>query len=84
MGKTEGKKEYFSFVLRLWRAGNDEEPVWRASLNNALTQELLGFAGLKEMCAYLEAQIKEANLSSKDGLDEPRLIPESPREEKER
>jgi hypothetical protein len=84
MGKTEGKKEYFSFVLRLWRAGNDEEPVWRASLKNALTQELLGFAGLKEMCAYLEAQIKEANLSSKESPDEPRLILENPREEKER
>ena len=84
MGKSEGKKDYFSFVLRLWRAGNDEEPVWRASLNNALTQELLGFAGLKEMVAYLEAQIKEANLSSKESPDEPRLILESPREEKGR
>ena len=84
MGKTEGKKDYFSFVLRLWRAGNDKEPVWRASLNNALTQELVGFAGLEEMCAYLEAQIKEANLSSQEGCDGLPPIPESPPEEKGR
>jgi hypothetical protein len=84
VGKTEGQKENFSFVLRLWRAGNDEEPVWRASLKNALTQELLGFAGLKDVCVYLEAQIKEANLSSKESPDEPWLILENPREEKER
>ena len=84
MGKAEGKKGYFSFMLRLWRAGNDGEPVWRASLRNALTQELVGFADLKEMCAYLEAQIKEANLSRQERGDGPPMIPESPPEEKGR
>ena len=84
MGKAERKKVYFSFMLRLWRAGNDGEPVWRASLKNALTQELVGFAGLKEMCAYLEAQIKEANLSRQEGCDGLPPFPESPPEEKER
>jgi hypothetical protein len=51
-------------MLRLWRAGNDGKPVWRASLKDPLTRERLGFAGLRELFAYLEAQIEEANRSS--------------------
>jgi len=71
--KTEGKKYYLSFMLRLWRAGNDGKPVWRASLKNPLTRECLGFAGLRELFAYLEAQIEETDLSSEESHDEPWL-----------
>ncbi|NIV32088.1 MAG: hypothetical protein GWN58_22185 [Anaerolineae bacterium] len=60
-------------MLRLWRAGNDGKPVWRASLKHPLTRERLGFAGLRELFAYLEAQIEEADLSSEEGPDEPRM-----------
>ncbi len=31
---TKGQKHYLSFWLRLWRAGNDGKPVWRASLKH--------------------------------------------------
>jgi len=69
---TRGQKHYLSFWLRLWRAGNDGKPVWRASLKHPLTKERLGFAGLRELFAYLEAQIEESDLSSEQSPDEPR------------
>jgi hypothetical protein len=68
--KTEGKKHYLSFMLRLWRAGNDGKPVWRASLKNPLTKERLGFAGLRELFAYLEAQIEGTALPSEESPGE--------------
>jgi hypothetical protein len=61
-GMTQEQKYYHSFLLRLWRAGNDGEPVWRASLEIPLSGERLGFANLGEMFAYLEVQIQEINL----------------------
>jgi hypothetical protein len=59
---TQENEHYHSFLLRLWRAGNDGEPVWRASLESPLTGERVGFAELGELFAYLEAQIKETAL----------------------
>ena len=67
---AKGRKHYLSFILRLWRAGNDGKPVWRASLKDPLTRECLGFASLKEMFAYLEAQIEEADQSGEASSDE--------------
>ena len=76
MRTAKGRKHYLSFMLRLWRAGNDGKPVWRASLKDPLTRECLGFAGLRELFAYLEAQIEESNLSSKKRPDESWLTEE--------
>ncbi len=59
---TQEQEHYYSFLLRLWRAGNDGEPVWRASLESPHTGEHLGFASLKELFAFLEAQIGETVL----------------------
>jgi hypothetical protein len=62
------QKHYRSFLLRLWQAGNDGEPVWRASLESPLTGERLGFADLGELFACLEAQIKETALPPPTGI----------------
>jgi len=82
--KTEGKKYYLSFMLRLWRAGNDGKPVWRASLKNPLTRECLGFAGLRELFAYLEAQIEESDLSSEESPGEFEIALENSCDENEK
>jgi hypothetical protein len=59
---TRERTRYFSFLLRLWLAGTDGKPIWRASLESPLTGEHLGFASLKELFAFLEAQIGETVL----------------------
>jgi hypothetical protein len=40
----------------LWRTGSEESAVWRALLENPYTGERRGFAGLKDLFVYLQAQ----------------------------
>jgi len=55
--------QYFSFLLRLWQAGNMDEPVWRASLENPHTREVVGFNNLSELITYLQ------QLGEKDSME---------------
>jgi hypothetical protein len=50
------RRDYLSYLLRVWRTGSAESAVWRASLENPFTGERRGFAGLKDLFAYLLAQ----------------------------
>ena len=56
----EGRREYLSYLLRLWQVSEGAEPVWRASLRQAGTEEVVGFAGLEELFAFLAAQASTA------------------------
>jgi hypothetical protein len=53
---AKGGEPYLSYLLRLWRVSDEEEPVWRASLKSAHSGERLGFAGLEELFDYLRAE----------------------------
>jgi len=59
---TQERRDYLSYLLRLWRVGGDggthckEEVVWRASLESPHTGERIGFAGLDELFAFLRQQ----------------------------
>jgi hypothetical protein len=68
---TKEQAHYSSFLLRLWQAGGNGKPVWRASLENPQTGEHLGFASLKELFIYLEAQTGEIEPTSEDSRIEP-------------
>lgn len=53
----EGGKEpgdYQSYLLRLWRVSDDEEPTWRASLQSSRSGEQVGFDSLEELFEYLQ------------------------------
>jgi hypothetical protein len=47
---------YYSYLLRLWQTGNDSERIWRASLETPGSGERRGFASLRELFDFLEAQ----------------------------
>jgi hypothetical protein len=47
---------YPSYLLRLWPVHVHEGTIWRASLVNVQTGEVLGFATLEQLQAFLEAQ----------------------------
>jgi hypothetical protein len=53
------RRDYLSYLLRLWRTGSEEDGVWLASLTNPFTGERLGFASLKELLAFLQSQVDE-------------------------
>ncbi len=50
---------YRAYMLRLWRAGSDEGPVWRALLESAHTGERQVFADLQALFAFLEQEVCE-------------------------
>ncbi len=47
---------YYSYLLRVWLAGDGNQPHWRASLENTHTGIRIGFASLKALCDYLHQQ----------------------------
>ena len=46
--------EYLSYLLRLWKVKAAGETLWRASLENPITGERLGFPDLEALFTYLE------------------------------
>jgi hypothetical protein len=66
------RADYVSYMLRLWRAGEDvvkcdeEQALWRASLENAHTGERRGFANLEELFDFLREHTGAAS-EPKDG-----------------
>ena len=63
------KRRYLAYLLRLWQAGGEEEPAWRASLEDAHSGERRGFAGLRELFEFLRAETG-AGPAVKEGGDE--------------
>lgn len=45
---------YRSYLLRLWREANHEDPVWRASLDDPISGERVGFAGVEELFVFVQ------------------------------
>jgi hypothetical protein len=48
---------YFAYLLRLWQAGDGDQPQWRASLEIPATGEQVGFTSPEEMFEYLKKQM---------------------------
>jgi hypothetical protein len=63
MGKEQ--LDYISYLLRVWRS-NGDETAWRASLQNPHTGEIIGFAGIDELCVFLRRQIGVISSSEDD------------------
>ena len=53
---TERRKHY-SYLLRLWQAGDSNSPAWRITLEDVSTRERHGFADLAGLAAFLDARI---------------------------
>jgi hypothetical protein len=53
------KRRYISYLLRLWQVKSEGELVWRASLDSPQTGQRRGFAGLAEMFAFLEQEVRD-------------------------
>ncbi len=57
---------YMAYLLRLWQAEVRPQPVWHASLEDPHTGERRGFADLKSLWAFLEAQIANRDRNTDD------------------
>ncbi|MBN1484802.1 MAG: hypothetical protein JXA37_08780 [Chloroflexia bacterium] len=52
--------DYRSYLLRLWPTRSHEEEVWRASLEQAGSGQMSGFASLQALFDYLLAETEQA------------------------
>lgn len=43
---------YYAFLLRIWH-GTPENPLWRASLEDPHTRQMIYFASVEALCAFL-------------------------------
>ena len=59
MKSVEKKKDYHSFMLRLWVDVANGERDWRISIENPSTRERRGFASLEDLCSFLKKMITE-------------------------
>jgi hypothetical protein len=50
---------YLSYLLRLWQTSDGARQVWRASLETPGTGERQGFANLKDLFNFINAQAQE-------------------------
>ena len=59
------RRDYLSYLLRVWRVKVSERTTWRASLECPDTGERLGFADLEALCRYLRVETQQ------EGGDDP-------------
>lgn len=55
------RKEYLSYLLRLWRVSAGGAPAWRGSLHRPGAAEAIAFADLDALVAFLRAEMEEGN-----------------------
>ncbi len=53
---TNDNRTYHAYLLRLWRVNSGRATVWHASLEDSRTGERQGFANLRRLLEFLEAQ----------------------------
>lgn len=46
---------YYAYLLRIWSEQQNEQTVWRASLEDAQGGQMRGFGSLRELFKFLEA-----------------------------
>ena len=54
-GRTQPK--YLSYLVRLWRVGDGEQPSWRALLKSSQTGDEIGFGNLEALFDYLRREV---------------------------
>jgi hypothetical protein len=52
----EKPRQYVSYMLRMWQAKEEDDAVWRCSLENSTTREVRVFSNLGEMNSYLASE----------------------------
>lgn len=63
---SEEQHDYLSYLLRLWREGDEGRPVWRASLKSSRTGEKVGFGSLEELFEFLQRETGTIGSSDSD------------------
>jgi hypothetical protein len=55
---SKEQRRYISYLLRLWETEDNQEFVWRVSLESPHSGERMGFSSLADLCAFLEREMR--------------------------
>jgi hypothetical protein len=58
-----------SYLLRLWREGDDDRPEWRVSLRSTHSGEQFGLASLEDLYRFLQCQTGTTPKAEPDGQE---------------
>ena len=74
MSSQRGKQpDYLSYLIRMWRTHSGDALVWRAALEDPLTQETWRFDDLPSLMAFLQAQTAPAGHGGSPARPPPHL-----------
>jgi len=59
--------KYYSFLLRLWKVNQGGRVVWRATIENPHTKEIIGFETVQDFTEYLERLLEINRSEDNDG-----------------
>jgi hypothetical protein len=66
---TSSASPYLSYLLRLWQAGDNDQPQWSAALIDPQTGERYGFSNLEALTAHLHARMEELTCLEAEGTN---------------
>jgi hypothetical protein len=69
--QPEERWEYRSYLLRLWRTHGGDGPVWRATLEEPMTQEIWRFDDLPDLFRFLYTQTTPGTSEGSGAWDPP-------------
>ena len=64
------RRQYRSYLLRLWQAQSGDSSIWRASLEDVRSGERHGFADLEQLFAFLKQQTNGDTQAADPRFDE--------------
>ncbi|MEJ2207547.1 MAG: hypothetical protein P8129_00745 [Anaerolineae bacterium] len=68
--ESEGRPDYLSYLLRLWRVTVAGQIVWRGSLECPHTGKRLGFANPESLWDFLRSEMDDPGTAPRPGLEE--------------
>jgi hypothetical protein len=60
---------YLAYLLRLWQVDQRRESAWRASLEDAHSNEIHGFTSLDDLFNFLRLRLQECSSEFEDEDD---------------
>jgi hypothetical protein len=62
---------YRSYLLRVWRAGSADAPIWRLLIEDVQTHERHGFSTPEQLVAFLQSRFGGTPARSPTAADDP-------------
>ncbi len=63
IGMGQEQRDYASYLLRLWRSGEDDGALWHASLQNTCENQRMNFPNLDALIEFLKMRYDSSEVA---------------------